>query len=555
MSNEITGGGGRYRIPGDYELHELTIENIDGATTDIRMVYNELNLYEDMFQHVMQAEVAITDSTGLAANIPIMGEEKLHIDYGLRDSSTTSRYVFRIVEMSRMLQVNDTTWTYVLNCISEEHIINLQTKIQKSYKGKSTTEIVKDIYSTYIAKGGRGSKKPLYLPVKGSADDSPTPLHIIIPNWSPFTAINFCSARSGPPDRGIGTFVFYETVHGFYFRSIESMLNPSSTTVPSQFKRPDDVNETPNPHSDEISELQVKELSKSKPSEQEIPAAKYVWVPEDVDVAAAAAGDRMSAMQVSVNSFSIDHTFNILENLSFGMYSSQLITHDLIRMKIGFKSFGYDTAFEYDNIQTGRNSFLNVKESGEGGRKAHKLSSGKLDALGSPESVVKFMPTNMNHTKPFYRHIVRRNADKKQTVYRNNVEEWLQPRLSQLQQLENVILRLEVPGDPNRRVGEIIEFEIPDPFDPETDHRYYTGNYLVSRIQHRITPFSYSTTMRIVKDSLYEPLVPEWPVTTLSKLTDLSSRSQDHVGHGTMKGKDSEEALAISGRIKGQSGR
>ena len=109
MANEITGGGGRYRIPGDYELHELTIENIDGATTDIRMVYNELNLYEDMFQHVMQAEVAITDSTGLAANIPIMGEEKLHIDYGLRDSSITSRYVFRIVEMSRMLQVNDTT--------------------------------------------------------------------------------------------------------------------------------------------------------------------------------------------------------------------------------------------------------------------------------------------------------------------------------------------------------------------------------------------------------------------------------------------------------------
>jgi hypothetical protein len=60
--------------------------------------------------------------------------------------------------------------------------------------------------------------------------------------------------------------------------------------------------------------------------------------------------------------------------------------------------------------------------------------------------------------------------------------------------------------------------------------------------------------MRIVKDSLYEPLVPEWPVTTMSKLTDLSKKSQTTAGHGTMAGKDSEEALAISGRIKGQSG-
>ena len=73
-----------------------------------------------------------------------------------------------------------------------------------------------------------------------------TPQNVIVPNWTPFQAINFCAARSlssAVEDTEIETpeknqapfapgslFVFYEKLGtGFFYESIETMIVKQST--------------------------------------------------------------------------------------------------------------------------------------------------------------------------------------------------------------------------------------------------------------------------------------------------------------------------------------
>jgi hypothetical protein len=86
------------------------------------------------------------------------------------------------------------------------------------------------------------------------------------------------------------------------------------------------------------------------------------------------------------------------------------------------------------------------------------------------------------------------------------VERWLIQSYSQTRQLKNIITQITVPGDHNRVVGEIIELKYPSNF-YDSDHTFYTGYYLITKIQHSIMHGnSYMTTMELAKDTLFTKL-------------------------------------------------
>ena len=73
-------------FPGDFELQLITItspnrkgyvslkpEEWGGGS------WSELNIYEDIFSNCLTANVQLTDGVGLMENLPIVGEETIHI--------------------------------------------------------------------------------------------------------------------------------------------------------------------------------------------------------------------------------------------------------------------------------------------------------------------------------------------------------------------------------------------------------------------------------------------------------------------------------------------
>ena len=115
----------------------------------------------------------------------------------------------------------------------------------------------------------------------------------------------------------------------------------------------------------------------------------------------------------AVDSYSFSSNFDVLDNLSQGMYANRLLTHDLVRMKYDTLDFnlqkpsgkqtkineatGGTEVIEMLTQAADKKNFEDVfTHLGQG-----KLATEKQDALGSPDAVISFYPTNFAHDVRF----------------------------------------------------------------------------------------------------------------------------------------------------------
>ena len=120
--------------------------------------------------------------------------------------------------------------------MSEEYIKSMQKRVCRRYRGLNS-DSVKDIVRKYLGYG-----KDLFI------EETKTTNSVMIPNWTPFEAINFLASRSmsaavdeietDAPEQyqnPTGSFyVFYERINeGWRFESIES-VSYTHLTLPTK---------------------------------------------------------------------------------------------------------------------------------------------------------------------------------------------------------------------------------------------------------------------------------------------------------------------------------
>ena len=122
-------------------------------------VFEELNIYEDLFSNVLRGTFTFVDNQGLAELIPIIGDETLILSFSTPgagskeemgeslESGTSSEEVFE--QVFRVYDcIEDTTGEkakyYKLFFVSQEYIVNTKSKISKGYNGRFYHQIVKD---------------------------------------------------------------------------------------------------------------------------------------------------------------------------------------------------------------------------------------------------------------------------------------------------------------------------------------------------------------------------------------------------------------------------
>ena len=560
-------------VYGDFTLYEISIISPSRPGEPLHLnhdsMFIELDIYEDLFSNVLKGEFTFKDTQGWAETIPLIGDETLVVSYSTPggegtqvdaqsqdpDSQTASEEIF-----TQRFKVYDCTEIgtgerlkiYLLSLISEEYVFSKKMKISRGYKGQSYSDMTKDIMkklnNTYLF-----ANKTLYV------EETLSQQNVIVPNWTPFQAINFFASRSlsadiepveqeeggdnpTPTARPIGSyFVFYEKFGtGFFYESIESMI--------------------------------LKQKSKGN-----IPL--YQYRPKLTDNAVFS-----SLIQYfTVEQFDVVNSFKSLENLGRGVFGSRLIAYDPIRMKYEDVKYDYyektkDDVSETHDQDTGTTTTsTNVEQADDSRRvfsdfiatdisaidnKPNKIISRTSDYVGSNNASVKLATTTYAHDAMFvappnktieiagedksieqYSTIgVKNTSFQDQESKQNNVEEWLLQRQAQVSEFRNVIITFTVPGNTSRHVGDLIEFAVPSHI-PEDDseigsvqigHQLYSGYYLISKIRNIIKKSGFEMDLELIKNSFAKRLPS---------------------GFGTMEGKDSDEALAVSGRIKGQSGR
>ena len=69
------------RTADDVRLLELTLISSNGKNADLRKIFNTINIYEDIFQHVITGTIQLIDGINLLGDFAVHGNEYLSIKF------------------------------------------------------------------------------------------------------------------------------------------------------------------------------------------------------------------------------------------------------------------------------------------------------------------------------------------------------------------------------------------------------------------------------------------------------------------------------------------
>jgi hypothetical protein len=193
------------------------------------------DIWEDMSKPTMYAEFAFQDNVGLLESFPIIGEETIKVELMTPGLSKSTTYEFKSFEVTKVQRdVNGKGSTFVLRCVSEEHLYNGSSLITQAYVD-TIGNIVGSVLQRYLK-----TTKPLIV------DETRGIQTLATPKLSPLELIDMCRLRAVSKEFQSSSYVFFENQQGFNFKTIEGLIKAGKSTIGSRiFNAQQDVMGSP----------------------------------------------------------------------------------------------------------------------------------------------------------------------------------------------------------------------------------------------------------------------------------------------------------------------
>ena len=392
-----------------------------------------------------------------------------------------------------------------------------------------------------------GKKKPLKQPATRKpflVEPTRYKSEIVIPNWNPFKAISFLASKAVAASQEAkgANFVFYQTLQGFRFVSIETLMLGGFRLFKEKYENGAAVaKDYPHLATNAILETATNDKSSHIPIFKDDPepegnmkkfVASYKYMPANM-------GEGKQSSYESVTSFRLVDSFDTMKNVALGMYSNRVITHDLIQMKIDRRDFHYVTPPSTISVKETDGSVTSEQNTEEGDKEKTqidasvsteigRLCSDNADFLGKPEAHISLVPTTYgqagalntgpkkeitgygkdNRVEAKSQAVTDRDGFSiKEDIKENHVEDVIARRISQRLQLDSVKINFSAPGDSSREVGDLISFDFPTENSKVAassgrgaGHKYYSGKFLITSLRHKITQDEYTMHVEAIKD-------------------------------------------------------
>ena len=467
-------------LPGDVVIDEITLRSYTGFNLNLKGIFQNFMVYEDIFSNCMSGSITLIDSMNLIKHFPIIGAETLTIRYKTPyKGSPLVKLVFRTYKISVKVQTAQPFAQMVrIEFMSDHAFKSMQKRVSKSFARMPVSSMVENIYGEYLARTDEENSGILSAalqgavaggmiggvagPIVGAAtalagavvgairevnDDDRIPIRTVeetydtrsyvIPYWSPFYAINWLAHKARSKyDTSFCDYVFYENSDGHHF-------------VP-------------------ISRL------KQKPP-------KFTYT-DYVQGFRSVKGERMIESELrNIIAMTVEDISDRLRQQSLGMFSSAMLTHDMTNKSWRTVHFSYDDSFYGQGLHLEENPFL---------------PPGKTDYSKAVEANLRYYP-NSTYTVDG----IVANAEPEETILL---------RQSLLNQIDSVNLVVECHGDTNVKVGQVIELRLPAPESTKNadkyEDEYMRGRYLVTTVKHTVTERDHRMVMTLSRDSLPEPI-------------------------------------------------
>ena len=449
-------------------VSDVTVEKIDIESSfgkyDLVPHLEELNIYESIFSNHLQAHLTLQDAFNIPYKLPIVAEET--IDVAIRLTGDEGDVIINPPMLhvhdlaDRFLKTNQSQ-RFSLNLVSAQYMSNVHSRVSKSFSGMTAEDIVHDIWANYLD-DGHGD---LYT------ESSMREEQCIIPNWTPHEAFNWLAKRTQPED-GFGNenavnYLYYETMDGVHFKSLNSLADP-----------------------DKLTQLVLaKEHLAKDPAKIESLAGGFI----------------------KVDSITYMGQFEKIKNINEGQYSSKMITHDIVKKKI--MQHDYDGFIEWFAVNhlgpfpPLSNSDTEVK-SGHITRTSFAppfdpefavIDGRRLSDL--TDSAVSLYP---KHDKMYAQNFGHEHD--------NKVEEWKLRRAAQMVTYDGIMMQVECAGLSVVRVGMTVTLNVASP--ETTSHgksdvafdKFLSGVYMITAIRHMFNndkgQVGYKMILELTKDGL-----------------------------------------------------
>ena len=265
----------------------------------------------------------------------------------------------------------------------------------------------------------------------------------VIPNWTPFQAINWLAKRSNSDKyKKTANYVYYETLTGNYFRSLDSLMGAESKHL------------------------------------------IFTLEPGKVD---AYKSDRFKKGIIPCEAIDIAHKPELIKNINRGCYSSKLITHDIVTKKIRQVDYSLQESWSdtehlneappinFKTMPKWAGSKKNTQFAPHFGSKGAIMGGSRVSQF--PDSLVMVAPKHnqMYSTKPGH-------------VYDNRVEDWKLQHNSQMMLFDGIKFNVQCGGIPLLRVGMCVHIQMMSPqargeHGTEEDQAL-SGKCMVTAIRH-----------------------------------------------------------------------
>ena len=399
---------------------------------DISASVVSLDIYESIFQNTITGTVRLKETHGYPEYFPLVGTEFLFIEFVidyLGEERIFNR-VFRIRKIGDQSFPKNEEREYTINLVTPEFFQSMSSRMTKRYTG-TCAEAVKEIMETRL----QIEDKRIYAAEKTSGT-----IDVLIPNYTPLQAINYFTAISLTEEVPYASnFLFYETLDGFYFRSIRGILQQYSA-------------------GNEVATFQVN--------------ANKLTGAQVIDEAQAFS----SIIQIHQK-----NTLDVLTDATSGVLRSRMLHLDFFARKFTESDSRYTETFKtYKDDHLAQYPLYpdNFDQSIDRNTKLFTT----LSDTSSTESA--YRKQNEGKVPPRRRH--------ESDVLRNR----------QLREIQHLRTVLEVPGQPNLRAGTVIILNYPSTrlIEGESENLsaaahqnptpFHSGRHLVTKVRHNLVQIS-----------------------------------------------------------------
>ena len=459
-------------VAGKIDLLDFVIINYSRKfVTDIRRQCVEFNVYEDLFSPTISFTATMLDSNGLIERFPFIGEELVAVSFKLPTQTTIYKKIFSVYKIGNRNERKERDESFSIFGISLESIIDCSSTVDSSFIGQTFSDIISKTYDQYFLNSDlrHGLRnEDFYLTYDKPLFSEPSSgLHsVVAPLTTPFKFISYCARQAQSIKYKESDYVFYENNDGFNFQTISSLIEQEP-----------------------IEDYYLADPATKETSDSPVTIKDYQIV-----------------RKLEYNS----DEFDTIKSTLSGLYDNSVLVLDPILKKFTTQTFNYYNSKNWDDDFTNLDKHSFVSEYShyqgyKGDSHSRYIISNLSDIEYNQTSYLKgrTIDRNGNILDPVSHFPFRRHK------FLNNL-------ISKTSQLNTkFILKIDIPGAPERKVGDIIRLFVPQRSAVKEFNQVYNllygsnPKFLISSVHHRydFTQDLYITTLELIKDSPGQQIV------------------------------------------------